>query len=126
MTQVQVCAECGRLFPFLARGVCADCSHAREERFLRVRDWLRANPGAHLDEAAEACEVSPTLVQEWVREGRLTAAGGAQAESPTRNDLRERLRRELLAGGGLAPAAPAPAPAPVRDPRHGMRSRRHD
>jgi NMD protein affecting ribosome stability and mRNA decay len=124
MTQVQVCTECGRLFPFLARGLCADCQREREERFVRVRDWLREHRGAQLEEAAEACEVPASLVQEWVQEGRLSVAGGAPAESSTETALRERLRRELLASGGVPQTAATQEPA-REQPRRGMRSRPH-
>lgn len=96
MTAVQSCKGCGKLFPFLPRGRCADCIDLREERFHIVRDWLRDNPaGESISTASQATGVDEGLIAEFIREGRLQFAGAGE-ESAKDQQAREALREKLL------------------------------
>lgn len=102
---VRLCEECGRLFGFLPRGVCADCLDEREADFRVVREWLRRNAGASVIDVAAATGVREPRISHFLREGRLSRLPGG-------DDARvedERRRR-----AAIPHAAPAGAPAPVR------------
>lgn len=112
MSTVQRCTDCGRLFGYLPRGLCAGCLTAREAAFARVRDWYRDNPGSPLAQATEATEVPVGLISAWVAEGRLAHVPvGDDVTAPLREaeERREALRRALA--DSTTGAAPAPAPA---------------
>ena len=122
MTAVQSCKGCGKLFPFLPRGLCADCIDVREERFRTVREWLRDNPGASIMAACQGTGVEERLIAEFIREGRLEFAGsGAESveDQQAREALRAKLVAEMAAGGGAQNASRSSGQAP----RRGMRSR---
>jgi hypothetical protein len=96
VTAVQSCRGCGKLFPFLPRGLCADCIDLREERFQTVREWLQDNPsGASISAASKATDVTEGLIGEFIREGRLQFAG-AESESVKDRQAREALREKLI------------------------------
>jgi predicted nucleic acid-binding Zn-ribbon protein len=122
MSEVVNCTECGHVYAFLARGVCADCLNAREREFHTVRDWLRVNPGATTEEAGEATGVPAARIIDWIAEGRLrsVAAPGDEAlsERLEQEAQRKRLQQEL----GQALAEPAPQPT---TPRRGFNTRRN-
>jgi len=119
VTVVQSCKGCGKLFPFLPRGLCADCIDVREEHFRTVREWLRDNRGATVIAACQATGVEERLVAEFVREGRLEFAG--PTESAKDQQAREALRAQLV---GEMTSSQAPAPASPSQPRRGMNVRR--
>ncbi|MFN8109594.1 MAG: hypothetical protein U0Y82_07075 [Thermoleophilia bacterium] len=119
---VEACRECGRLFPYLPRGVCGECLEAREKQFDTVRQWLRKNRAATARLVAEATEVPIERIHQWVSEGRLTLAKDAEhtatAEEQAHQDqLRERLKGDLLKAVSQHAATEAPS--------HGMHHRRH-
>jgi predicted amidophosphoribosyltransferase len=71
MTRIATCEECGRLFPFLARGICGDCLERLERDFRAVRDHLREQPRARIPEVARATGVAEEVIYRFLREGRL-------------------------------------------------------
>ena len=119
MTAVQSCKGCGKLFSFLARGICPDCIDLREQRFQTVREWLRDNPGASIMAACQATGVEERLVAEFIREGRLQFAG-VETESARDAQTREALRAKLV--GEMTAQAEAARTTAAPQPR-GMRSR---
>ncbi|MGD9573729.1 MAG: hypothetical protein AB7V62_17760 [Thermoleophilia bacterium] len=123
MTPVEACKGCGGLFPFLPRGICADCIDLRERRYGEVREWLLDNPGASILQAAEATDVPEPLIMEFLREGRLEFVGAAAATSPAEEDLKQRIREDLAARAAEAAATQAPSRRPAAGPSLGMRSR---
>ncbi|HWH13770.1 MAG TPA: hypothetical protein VNT51_03425 [Miltoncostaeaceae bacterium] len=125
MTPVQRCEDCGRLFPYLPRTVCAPCLEVREERFRRVRDWYRANPGGSVADAAATTEVTVAEIGAWMAEGRLLRVSvGDDLAAPFRADEERRaaIRRALATTDAPASAAAPPA-APDR--RRGLYGREH-
>lgn len=95
------CTECGRVYAFLARGVCADCLNARERLFHDVKSWLRRNPTATIETAAEATGTDIELILEWIRDGRIRRtpqAGDVRlAEVHEQEERRRRLQEDLNA-----------------------------
>jgi predicted nucleic acid-binding Zn-ribbon protein len=88
VSAVERCRECGGLFAFLPRGVCAGCLDRREAAFVRVREWLYENRGAPLAVVAEATGVETGLIAQFVREGRL------EYVEPDADDLLRRREEE--------------------------------
>jgi hypothetical protein len=121
VTRVETCNDCGGLFAFLPRGICADCQDLRERRYQAVREWLLDNRGASVPQTSEATGVDESLISEFVREGRLEVVGSGPATTPAEEELKERIRRDL-AERAAAPPAPG-TDAPARAAHLGMRSR---
>lgn len=70
---VRNCKECGRLFNYLnGKPICPACKQKLEEKFAQVKEYLRANVGATINEVAEANDVEIKQIKQWVREERLS------------------------------------------------------
>jgi hypothetical protein len=122
VSPVEACRGCSKLFPYLPRGLCADCLDGRERDFQAVRDWLLENPGSSIHAASTATDVEEGLIAEFVREGRLQLVG----EGPSAQEIREeeerraRLVREIASN----PTLGTTVAADDRDVRRtGMRTR---
>ncbi len=123
MSPVEACKGCGGLFPFLPRGICADCIDLREQRYTEVREWLLDNRGASLLQAVQETGIEESLIMEFIREGRLEFVGSATT-SPAEEDLKERIRQDLAARAAEAAATQAPfRPGAGTPVSRGMRSR---
>ncbi len=70
------CRSCGRLFVDTGQGSCPDCLEQEERDFERVRQFLKENPGATIDETAGKTQVKRELIIRFLRQGRLEAEGG--------------------------------------------------
>ena len=126
MSRVEKCRDCGRLFGFLPRGLCAGCQDLREERFQTVKAYLERDGAASVRQVSADTGVDEGLIVGWIREGRLRYAGadaGRLEGIDHDEDVKARIRAQLA--GQRAPAvAPRPeeAPAPSRSTLR-MRSR---
>ncbi len=71
--EVRNCKGCGRLFNYIGGGpkLCQSCQKELEEKFQKVKEYLRTNPNAPLGVVAEECEVSEKQIKQWIREERL-------------------------------------------------------
>jgi hypothetical protein len=117
MSPIEACRRCGRLVPYMPRGICRDCLEAREEQFETVREWLRENPGASISRAAEATGVEETVIAGFINEGRLQFVASAEAAAEAREQDLRRARIAAQVAAELARRGPEP-------PRYtGMRSR---
>jgi len=122
VSPVEACRGCAKLYPFLPRGLCADCLDQRELDFQTVKEWLRENPRSSIHAAGQATGVEAARIAEFVREGRLELVG----TGPSARELREeeerraRLLREIASSPTLGTSVAA-HDAP--DPRAGMRTR---
>lgn len=69
---VRNCRNCGRLFNYVA-GVplCQPCREATELKFQEVKEYIRGHKGVGISEVAEACDVDPHQIRQWLREDRL-------------------------------------------------------
>ncbi len=71
--EVKSCRNCGRLFNYLqGQPICAACKQKLEEKFVKVRDYIRENDSASMKEISDANDVSVKQIKQWVREERLT------------------------------------------------------
>lgn len=71
--EVKNCKGCGRLFNYLqGPPLCPACTADLENKFQQVKDYLRENPKAQLNQIAEDNDVSVKQIRQWVREERLT------------------------------------------------------
>jgi hypothetical protein len=103
VSRVETCRECGGLFAFLPRGICAGCQDIREENFQTVKEWLLQNRGAGGRAASEATGVGEGLIASFIRDGRLefVGVGPEQLEGiDHEEDVKARIRAQLAAQAG--------------------------
>ena len=71
--EVRSCKSCGRLFNYIqGQPICAACKQKLEEKFVKVRDYIREHETTPLKQIAEDNDVSVKQLKQWVREERLT------------------------------------------------------
>lgn len=69
---VKNCRVCGRIFNYVTGSpVCQVCRSKLEEKFQEVKKYIRENPGVGIPEVSAACDVEPSMIQQWLREERL-------------------------------------------------------
>ena len=69
---VRNCRKCGRMFNYITgMPICQNCKDAMEAKFQEVKEYIRANKGVGINEVAEACDVEPQQITQWLREDRL-------------------------------------------------------
>lgn len=69
---VRNCRKCGSLFNYLSGPpICPVCREKLEEKFQEVKNFVRDNKGAGIQEVAEACDVEVNQIRQWLREERL-------------------------------------------------------
>ena len=74
------CSRCGRMFHKSSAGrVCSDCIVEEEQSFIKVRDFLEENPGCNLGEVSAATGVEASMINKFLREGRLATLGDLSA-----------------------------------------------
>lgn len=104
---VRNCRKCGKIYNYVTGpNLCPACRAALEEDFHRVKEYIRENPGATVNQVAEECDVEVGQIQQWLREERLEIAEGSplmlQCEScgaPIRSGRYcDKCRRELAMG----------------------------
>lgn len=70
---VKSCRSCGKLFNYLqGQPICPMCKGMLEEKFVQVKEYIRANETATMKQISEDNDVSVKQVKQWVREERLT------------------------------------------------------
>lgn len=76
------CRVCGVIMVKLVRDICPKCFLEEEKVFQKVRDFLRANNGASLEDIAKhtACKIEQ--VEAFVRSGRLERIGVKKVPHP--------------------------------------------
>lgn len=75
---VRNCRKCGRIFNYVVGPfICPGCRDALEADFQRVKEYVREHKGATINQVAEACEVEPSQIHQWLREERLELAEGS-------------------------------------------------
>ena len=66
------CRNCGRLFNYIqGPPICMACKQKLEDKFIQVRDYIRENDSASMQQIAEENDVSVKQLKQWVREERL-------------------------------------------------------
>lgn len=70
--EVKNCRMCGRLFNYIGgQRICPDCKKKLEEKFQEVKNYIRENQKASMNQIAEDNDVEVQQIQQWVREERL-------------------------------------------------------
>lgn len=69
---VRVCKRCKKMFQHISGpDICPKCKQNEEELFQIVKAYLRKNPGAAMHEVSQETEVSISLIESFLRQGRL-------------------------------------------------------
>lgn len=69
---VRNCKKCGRLYNHVSGpSICPACRDEMEKKFVEVKEYIRENKTAGVNEVAEACDVDVRQIRQWVREERL-------------------------------------------------------
>lgn len=78
MPEIKNCKRCRKIMMYtMGPMLCEDCKKLDEEEFIRVRKFVREYPGATMQEASEATEVSQASIHKYLKEGRLEVAEGS-------------------------------------------------
>ncbi len=77
---VRNCRRCRKIFNYVAGApICPACREELEAEFQVVKKYVRDNRGANVAEVAEACDVDPSQIRQWIREERLEFADGSMS-----------------------------------------------
>lgn len=69
---VRNCRKCGRVFNYImGQTMCLACRDALEGKFKEVKEYVQKNRGCGINDVAEACDVDPGQIRQWIREERL-------------------------------------------------------
>lgn len=70
--EVKTCRRCRKFFNYVVGPyICPVCKEKIEQDFQVVKKYIDDNPGADIKAVAEACEVDPHQIKQWIREERL-------------------------------------------------------
>ncbi|HEX3031104.1 MAG TPA: MerR family transcriptional regulator [Bacillota bacterium] len=69
------CEKCGKIYVFIGKNICPECSEQEEKEFDRVRDYIKKHPGCNMQEVCENTSISPDKILSYLREGKLTGPG---------------------------------------------------
>ena len=66
------CRRCGKIFNYVVgMPICPACKEAMEVKFQEVKEYVREHKGVGIREVAEACDVDPQQIRQWLRDDRL-------------------------------------------------------
>lgn len=69
---IRNCKMCGRIFNYVSGpSICPGCRESQEAKFQEVKEYIREHKGVGVNEVAEACDVEPSQIRQWLREDRL-------------------------------------------------------
>lgn len=69
---IRNCRVCGRIFNYMSGApVCPSCRDNLEAKFQEVKEYIREHRGVGIQEVAEACDVDPAQIRQWLRDDRL-------------------------------------------------------
>lgn len=77
--EVRSCRSCGKLYNYLGNTTpfCPACMKKLEEKFETVKNYIYENPGANIQQVADATETAVKTIKQWVREERLSFSEGS-------------------------------------------------
>ncbi len=71
------CRRCKKVFEFTTVGqLCPNCMAAEEERFQKVRKFIKDNPGLSVTDVSEKTGVTPSKILSYIKEERLEVVDG--------------------------------------------------
>ncbi len=83
---VRNCRKCGKLFNHIVGiPICPECKEKLEKKFQEVKKYIREHNMAGIKEVAEACEIEPGQIQQWIREERLEFTEDSPVKIPCEN-----------------------------------------
>lgn len=69
---IRNCRVCGRIFNYMSGApVCQVCKENLEAKFQEVKEYIREHRGVGIAEVAEACDVDPAQIRQWLKDDRL-------------------------------------------------------
>ncbi|MBQ7919063.1 MAG: flagellar protein [Lachnospiraceae bacterium] len=69
---VKNCRGCGKIFNYISGPqLCPGCRQGLEEKFQKVKTYIRENPGVGIRQVSEECDVEPSLINQWLKDERL-------------------------------------------------------
>ena len=70
---VRNCRTCGRLFNYIGgpANMCPACRDELEKKFQIVKEYIRENPRASIQEISDENGVTTGQIRQWIREERL-------------------------------------------------------
>lgn len=75
---VRNCRQCHKIFNYVAGAViCPKCREENEVKFQECKKHVSEHRGITINKLAEACDVEPSLIRQWLREERLQFAEGS-------------------------------------------------
>lgn len=122
--EIVSCKECGKLFNFIrGQRVCPACSRKLEDKFMKVKKYVREHPNVDVKELSEEMDVSVRQINRWVREERLVFSDDSPVGLPCEScgvtiktgRFCDKCKAELATGFRHAAGQdkrPAPQPAP--------------
>ena len=70
--EVRNCRKCGKIFNYVVgMPICPKCREKTEAKFQEVKEYIRANEGAGINQISEECDVEISQIHQWIREERL-------------------------------------------------------
>lgn len=76
--EIKVCRSCKKMFQYIAGPeICLKCKQDEEEMFQKVKEYLKAHPGANMYEVNQETGVLVTLIEKFLRQGRLEVASNS-------------------------------------------------
>ncbi len=69
------CRNCGVIMVRIAKDLCPKCFKEEEELFGKIKVFLRANPGASVEQVANNCGCEEDRVMFFIKSGRLERIG---------------------------------------------------
>ncbi len=69
------CRICGQIMVKISRDVCPKCFKKEEELFIKIKSFLKANPGVSVPQVAQNCGCSEEDVWGFIKSGRLDRIG---------------------------------------------------
>ncbi len=69
---IRNCKKCGKMFNYVAGPpICPACREEAEKKFQEVKEYVRANRSASMNQIVSECHVEQRQVEQWIREERL-------------------------------------------------------
>lgn len=69
---IRNCRVCGRIFNYVSGpSTCPACRESMEAKFQEVKEYIREHKGVNITQVAEACDVDPGQIRQWLRDDRL-------------------------------------------------------
>lgn len=71
--ELKNCRRCNKVFNYIAGvQICPACKEEMEKQFQDVKEYMRENKDAGINDISENCGVTNNQIKQWIREERLT------------------------------------------------------